>query len=114
SGMGIYTLSLIPGWKNSVLITSLKKGRIVRLKLNAAGNSVVPIEGGDTVSYFNSTNKFRDVAVHANGRDLYVSIDRSPTTSGPGASNPIVSACGGCIQKYTFITIIRAVIPVAR
>ncbi len=103
SGMGIYTHSLIPGWKNSLLMTSLKKGRIVRLKLDPTGQTVVPIDGRDTVSYFNSTNKFRDVAVHANGRDLYVSIDRSPTTSGPGATNPIVSACGGCIQKYTFI-----------
>jgi hypothetical protein len=30
-------------------------------------------------------------------------MDRSSTTSGPSAGNPIVPACGGCVQKYTFL-----------
>jgi hypothetical protein len=30
-------------------------------------------------------------------------MDRSSTTSGPSAGNPVVPACGGCVQKYTFL-----------
>jgi hypothetical protein len=103
SGLGIYTNSKIPGWKNSLLYASLKKGRVLRTRLDPQGTAIIPIGTTDTASYFNSTNKFRDVAVSSNGKDIYVAIDQSATTSGPGASNPIVSACGGCIQKYTFI-----------
>jgi trimeric autotransporter adhesin len=30
-------------------------------------------------------------------------MDNSSTTSGPGAANPIVPTCAGCVQKYTFL-----------
>ena len=106
SGLGIYTYNRIPGWKNSILIGTLKRGRILRVKLNAAGTAIVPTGTGfnaDTVSYFNSRNKFRDMAVDTNGREFYTCIDVSAATSGPGQSNPIVSACQGCILKYTFL-----------
>ncbi len=103
SGLDIYTHPDIPGWKNSLIAASLKWGRLVRLKLGTAGNSIVPTDGGDTVSYFGSTNRFRDLAFGPNGKDMYVVMDRSSTTSGPSAGNPIVPACGGCVQKYTFL-----------
>jgi PQQ-dependent dehydrogenase (s-GDH family) len=104
SGLGFYPYSLIPGWKNSLLLSSLKQGRILRLRVDSAtGSTIIPIAGTDTASYFNSRNKFRDVAIDPNGKDIYTVIDMSPTTSGPGNSNPIVSACGGCVQKYTFL-----------
>lgn len=122
SGLGIYPYSQIPGWKNSLLFACLKRGRILRTKLDPEGTAMVSIDGRDTVSYFNSRNKFRDVAVSANGKDIYTVIDQSPTTSGPGSSNPIVSACGGCIQRYRFVgylnnggaSTIPSSIPVAR
>lgn len=103
SGLDIYTNCYIPGWKNSLIAASLKWGRLLRLKLGTAGNSIVPTDGSDTVSYFGSTNRFRDLAFGPNGKDMYVVMDRSSTTSGPSAGNPIVPACGGCVQKYTFL-----------
>src|SRR5205085_1292198 len=48
SSIAVYTATAIPGWRNSLLITTLKTGRLIRLKLNSAGNAVV----GDTVAYF--------------------------------------------------------------
>ncbi len=103
SGLGLYTKPLIPGWKNSFLLGSLKWGRVVRMKLNADGTDVVPTAGGDTVSYFGSTNRFRDVAVSPDGKTIFVVMDRSATTSGPSANEPIVPACAGCVQRYEFL-----------
>jgi glucose/arabinose dehydrogenase len=105
SGLGLYTGNAIPGWKNSLLLASLKWGRVVRMKLNADGSDVENGGAGgmDTISYFGGTNRFRDVAIHANGKDIYIVMDRSTSSSGPSASNPIVPACGGCVQRYEFL-----------
>jgi PQQ-dependent dehydrogenase (s-GDH family) len=103
SGLGLYTKSFIPGWKNSLLIESLKWGRVLRLKLNANGSAIVPVDGADTIGYFGSKNRFRDVAVDPDGRSIYVVMERSSSSSGPSANNPIVPACAGCVQKYTFL-----------
>jgi len=103
SGMEIYQHTLIPGWKNSILQSMLKGGRIMRLKLNAAGTGFTPTAGADTVTYFRSVNRFRDVAVDPDGKTIYAVIDKSSTTSGPTTTNPLVSACAGCLIKYTFL-----------
>jgi trimeric autotransporter adhesin len=103
SGVGLYTKSEIPGWKNSLLIESLKWGRVLRLKLSSDGAATIPVDGADTVGYFGSRNRFRDVAVDPGGRSIYVVMDRSSSSSGPSASNPIVPSCAGCVQKYTFL-----------
>jgi hypothetical protein len=34
---------------------------------------------------------------------LFVIMDNTSTTSGPGSANPVVPACAGCVQKYTFL-----------
>ncbi len=103
SGLDFYSNTVIPGWKNSLIACSLKWGRLLKLKTDAAGDSIIKTGTADTVSYFGSQNRFRDVAFSPSGKDMYVVIDRSSTTSGPTASNPIVSNCGGCIQRYTFL-----------
>jgi len=103
SGMDIYTNNMIPGWKNSLVVGGLKWGRIIRLKLNTAGTEVIPSNVKDTISYFGSTNRFRDVAIAPDGKDIYVIMDKNATTSGPSATNPIVAACAGCVHKYTFM-----------
>src|SRR5678815_4918039 len=57
----------------------------------------------DTMSYFNSQNRFRDMAFSPDGKDIFVIMDNSSTTSGPGSANPVVPSCAGCVQKYTFL-----------
>jgi trimeric autotransporter adhesin len=106
SGLDLYSNKLIPGWKRSLVAASLKWGRLVRLKLGATGNTTLPSNAhadSDTISYFGSTNRFRDLAFSPNGKDIYVVMDRSISTSGPSAANPVVTACQGCVQKYTFL-----------
>jgi trimeric autotransporter adhesin len=104
SGLDLYTHTLIPGWRKSLVAASLKWGRLVRLRMNATGNATAPSNSvSDTISYFGSTNRFRDLAFSPNGKDIYVIMDNTSTTSGPGNANPVVPACAGCVQKYTFL-----------
>jgi hypothetical protein len=103
SGMGIYTNSKIPGWKNSLLTGTLKGGKILRQKLNADGLSIIKTAPYDTIGILRSPNRFRDIALSPDGRTLYAVIDKSQSTSGPTTTNPIISACAGCVQKYTFL-----------
>jgi len=104
SGVDLYTHTLIPGWKKSLVAASLKWGRLVRLRLNAAGTATAPANSvSDTISYFNSQNRFRDLAFSPNGKDIFVIMDNSSTTSGPGNANPTVPQCAGWVQKYTFL-----------
>lgn len=103
SGLDVYTNTIIPGWKNSLTMCSLKWGRVLRLKLGPEGDTILKTGSQDTVSYFGSQNRFRDIAFGPNGREVYVVMDRSTTTSGPSSANPVVPACQGCLQKYTFL-----------
>lgn len=102
SGMDGYTNSKIPGWKNSLLLASLKRGYLMRIKPNAAGTGVDPIGGSDTSSVLNTQNRFRDLAFDPDGLTIYAVVDRSGSTSGPTSTTPVNSACPGCVIKYTF------------
>ena len=103
SGLDLYTHTLIPGWKKSLVAGGLKWGRLIKLKLGSAGNTILPTGGQDTVTYFQSTNRYRDLAFAPNGKDVFIVMDNNSATSGPGTGNPIVPACPGCVIKYTFL-----------
>jgi trimeric autotransporter adhesin len=121
SGMGIYTQPAIPGWKNSLLLASLKWGRMVRVRLNSTGTAIQPTNGADTIPYFKSQNRYRDMAVAPDGKDIFIINDKSASTSGPSQGNPSTINCGGCVVKYTFmgyndnagVSSIPAYIPIA-
>ena len=76
----------IPGWKNSLLITSLKYG-MYRLKLNAAGTIVDSNASANRVDTFPFLHgwRVRDIAINpnANSGQFWVVIDSSGNTSGP-------------------------------
>jgi trimeric autotransporter adhesin len=109
SGIDLYTANIIPGWRKSIIAGGLKWGRLIKLKLGAAGNTTMPSNLGgvgnstDTVTYFQSVNRYRDLAIGPNGKDFYLVMDNNAATSGPGTNNPIVAACPGCVIKYSFI-----------
>jgi trimeric autotransporter adhesin len=104
SGLDLYSNKLIPGWKRSLVVASLKWGRLVRLKLSTDGNTTAPYnKAADTVTYLNSQNRFRDLAFSPDGKDIFVVMDNNSTTSGPGSANPTVPTCAGCVEKYTFL-----------
>jgi len=103
SGLDVYNYSNIPGWKNSLLSAALKGGKILRLNLSGDGLSVIKTAPYDTISYFRSVNRFRDIAFAPDGKTIFTVIDSSLVTSGPSGTNPIISQCRGCVQKYTFL-----------
>src|SRR5688500_12555899 len=51
SGLDIYTNTIIPGWKNSLVSGALKWGRLMREKLNTNGTAIIPTSVQDTISY---------------------------------------------------------------
>ena len=61
----------IPGWENSLLITSLKRGVIYRVQLDPTGT--LPL--GDAQPLFRSVNRYREVVVSPDGSTLYVATD---------------------------------------
>jgi hypothetical protein len=46
------------GWRNSLLVTSLKNGALYCLRLTQDGDSVQ----GDITQFFKTTNRYRDLA----------------------------------------------------
>jgi PQQ-dependent dehydrogenase (s-GDH family) len=98
SGIDFYNSTAIPGWQNSILITSLKQRRVYRLQLNAAGVGVV----SDTLPFFVDQGRFRDIAISPDGTKIYVSCDSEGQTSGPTAGTTIDPINKGSILEFTY------------
>lgn len=96
SGIAMYQQDAIPSWNHSLLITSLKQGSLIRLKLNAEGTEVV----GRT-DYFKGNARYRDVEVSPDGKTIYLITDLSTVTSGPTEKNPESTEDKGAIIAYT-------------
>jgi glucose/arabinose dehydrogenase len=111
SGLGLYTSTYIPGWKNTLLAAGLKWGRMIRLKLNDAGTAVVKTiptlssPQSDTATYFQSNNRYRDMAFSPNGKEIFLAMDRSPAASAATVGSPpdVVADCLGCVIRYEFL-----------
>ncbi len=93
------TSDAIPGWKNSLLMPSLKTHRLIRLKLSAQGDHIV----GDTITYFPRTGRIRDVAISPDGLHLYLAVDSSGFTSVPSRSELREETYRGCIVEFTYL-----------
>jgi PQQ-dependent dehydrogenase (s-GDH family) len=77
SGIAVYAAKAgVPGWADSVLVTSLIRGVVYRVKLDAAGTGVT----GSPLAYFRTDDRFRDVDVSPDGRTIYVATDSGSAT----------------------------------
>jgi len=64
SGMDYYNGDLIPQWKNSLLVATLKNSRLMQLKLNDAHDAVT-----ETNEFFtNAYGRMRDVCISPDGK----------------------------------------------
>lgn len=68
----------IPGWENSLLMTTLKTGRLYRLKMNSDKKTVQ----GDEIAYFDTQNRYRDVCLSPDGMIIYVITDTTGSALG--------------------------------
>ncbi len=84
SSIDYYDKVYIPGWTNSLLVTSLKLG-MYRLKLKPDGSAVDSSSTAqitDTIPYLHEY-RIRDLAIAPTGDTLFLAIDSSGSTSGP-------------------------------
>ncbi len=98
SGTDFYSSTAIPGWQNSLLVTTLKGGTITRFKLSNDGQSII----SDTINYFRGKGRFRDVVVSPDGLKIYVACDSSGATSGPTGGVTQTPANPGSILEFTY------------
>lgn len=98
ASIDVYTADAIPGWKNSLLLPSLKHGHLVRLQLNAGGNGIT----GDTLMYFKAPVRYRDIALSADGKKIYLCTDSAAISSGPSRADPKQVSYQGCIIEYSY------------
>jgi len=87
----------IPGWGNSLLVTSLKTGALYVLKLNGAGPGI-----RDVQKVFTTVNRYRDLALSPDHMTIYVATDESGSTRDTqgGATNKLVNP--GSILAFTY------------
>ena len=110
SSIEFYDGTYIPGWHNSLLVTSLKYG-LFRLKLNTAGTGIDPNSTPnpiDTIPYFHGF-RIRDLAIAPTGDTLFFIIDSTGNTSGPtggfnGSGSSNLTDGGGKILRAIFAT----------
>lgn len=61
----------IPGWGNSLIIPTLKRGSLYHVQLSADGQTVT----GTFERYFQSENRFRDTALSPDAMTIFVATD---------------------------------------
>jgi PQQ-dependent dehydrogenase (s-GDH family) len=99
SSIMVYTSSAIPGWRNSLLLPTLKGNRLIRLKLNENGDRV----SGDTISYFKNKVRYRDIALSPDGKKIYLAIDSTATSSNPAKEDPEKVYHPGSIIEFSYL-----------
>lgn len=73
SGIEYYAggASRIPGWDRVLFVTTLKRGSIYVLPLTPDGKKAA----GPFSRYFQAENRYRDTAIHPNGKIIFVATD---------------------------------------
>jgi len=78
AGMKVYTSRAIPGWHDSLLLTSMISGVVFRMPILENPKSQNPnpkSQLGAPVAYFRTGNRYRDIAVSPDGLRFYVVTD---------------------------------------
>ncbi|HRF19042.1 MAG TPA: PQQ-dependent sugar dehydrogenase, partial [Chitinophagaceae bacterium] len=98
SSIDHYGFTNIPGWHQSLLVPTLRRGTLYRYKLNSTRNGIV----NDSVPYFFRTDRYRDLTLK-NGNIIFTVTDSIGSTSGPSGGGTNVLSRPGTILKYTFL-----------
>jgi PQQ-dependent dehydrogenase (s-GDH family) len=93
-----YDSSAIPGWRPSLVVTGMRTGSLYRVKLSGDGRSVV----GPAQEYFHRANRYRDTAVSADGRRIYVVTDSEGSVLDEKWERTEVQAEPGALLEFTY------------
>ena len=93
-GIEVYSHDGIPGWRRSLVALSLVRGTVYRLPLAANGRSVT----GTPIEMFQTANRYRDAAIAADGRTIYLATDPSgPYRSASGTVGQTLANPGSIV-----------------
>jgi PQQ-dependent dehydrogenase (s-GDH family) len=93
----------IPGWDRVLLVTALKRGSLYVVPLAANGQTV----NGPISRYFQSDNRYRDIAVNPDGRTLYIATDPSGQAESVAGGTTRRMQDPGAILVFTYTSEVR-------
>jgi len=76
SSLEAYESDSIPNWSSSLLVVSLKHGQLYRLKLDSSRSRIEE----NPESLFRTQNRYRDIAIHPDGKTFYLITDSEGLT----------------------------------
>jgi mono/diheme cytochrome c family protein len=88
----------IPGWENSLIATTLKRGSLYVLPLAEDGQSL----RGPIRRYLQSENRFRDVAIGPDNKTIYVATDSGGLAEALGGGTTTTMQNPGSILVFTY------------
>lgn len=88
----------IAPWGNSLLVTTLKRGSLYRVPLSEDGLSV----SGPIERFFQSENRFRDVALSPDMRTIYVATDSGGLAGSLAGGTTTTMQNPGAILVFTY------------
>ncbi|RYE86483.1 MAG: L-sorbosone dehydrogenase, partial [Hyphomicrobiales bacterium] len=88
----------IPGWENSLITTTLKRGSLYLLPLSEDGRSL----RGPIQRYFQSENRFRDVALSPDYKTIYVATDNGGLAGSMSGGTTTTMQNPGAILVFTY------------
>ena len=97
----------IPGWGDSLLIPTLKRGSLYRVKISDDGTSL----DGTFQRYFQSQNRFRDTAISPDGLTIYVATDPGGVAEALDGGTTTEMADPGAILAFTYNPDAKAEVP---
>jgi PQQ-dependent dehydrogenase (s-GDH family) len=88
----------IPGWERVLLVSSLKRGSLYVISLDASGRRTV----GPIAREVQTQNRYRDVAIHTDGRTIYIATDSDGLVDAPSGGVAKRVDNGGAILAFTY------------
>lgn len=97
ANLDFYPHTAIPGWRDSLLMASLKGGAVYRMPLSADGTAV-----GTAVPELRTVNRYRDTAISPDGRSVFVATDAAGSTRGLDGRPTSRLAHPGAILEFRY------------
>ncbi|MFL4476769.1 glucose/sorbosone family PQQ-dependent dehydrogenase [Paeniglutamicibacter sp. ORCA_105] len=95
SNLDFYGDDEIPGWEDSLLMTTLKTGAVFRVELTDDG------ELDESQQLWNSVNRYRDTAINEDGKTIYVATDKDGLARGTNGDATTELEDPGAILVFT-------------